>query len=723
MEILDIFVPDRDFHCTLAKCELSDMFNSTEKIHELERIPVGTRPIKDTFIMPAGGAVATRIHTREPAPWLAHCHMEVHREDGMAFVLNVGNYFPPEDDLWLPDDFPKCDTPFLLSHSYEKKHCDCFINEDAVLGLTLFDGPSKYKCSRSYLCMHEQSQVAVLHRDTNLGGFKIASSGSFPGYATSLIVVIIVASITIILTMVLPKFVRPFKPQLVKDPSTMGRRFSLARFSMLSIRKNGSGVKPSFWLQFQGLVFSQMSEYRPGTVNPLRVVEVAGLGILAGILFHDVGNKETATGFAEKTSLLFFSTTLWSQTRMYPAIGNYFEWTRKDVLTFKLKQYDLLPVFFSRIVVVNVCEGFWPYLFVLCAFPLASMFGNVGTVLKIGFFLSLNNISYIALGGVFGTLMPTVSLGMIAATLFAQTTVICAGFFTQLPQYVRWFRYISPIFYTFRGIVKTAYNWNDTFKCNKGQSMFGPNECLLEESVAIDDYKQRGINVATYGDPSSSQTGLEIMMLFVLFGSFQAIMMLYHIMQRYRNTKGDEELESNQTELDDEFDEKITDLGRQSLFLRVDNTVATLRRTMRESTTGNNPGSRSSVYNTESADPPSALLKKRVPTTRFIYNRNSHVSFDDHPAIRERSDHGDDGLSTSSSANLSYGTARTQTIDNTQEDKTGIEEERQLEDGTSFATRTGIGSSILSMNAELKEDSKEEFLAPKKKNDIVYDLA
>jgi len=45
------------------------------------------------------------------------------------------------------------------------------------------------------------------------------------------------------------------------------------------------------------------------------VVEVAGLGILGGILFVDVGKNETATGFGEKTSLLFFSATLWSQTR------------------------------------------------------------------------------------------------------------------------------------------------------------------------------------------------------------------------------------------------------------------------------------------------------------------------------------------------------------------------------------------------------------------------
>ena len=264
MEILEVYVPDREKHCTLAKCELNDLFHDDEKMKELEKIPAGSRPIKDTFIMPAGGAVATRIHTREPAPWLAHCHMEVHREDGMAFVMNVGNYFPPANADWLPDDFPECDTPFLQSHSHEEPHCDCFVDKDAVLGLALFDGDSVFKCSRPYLCMHEQSQVAVLHRNTNLGGFKIRSKDNVPGYVLSIIILAITAVITIIFKVIIPKYVKPFTPELVKEGS-----MKPGRVSIMSIRKHGMEVHPSYWLQFQALVFSQWREYRPGCVNVL----------------------------------------------------------------------------------------------------------------------------------------------------------------------------------------------------------------------------------------------------------------------------------------------------------------------------------------------------------------------------------------------------------------------------------------------------------------------
>lgn len=155
------------------------------------------------------------------------------------------------------------------------------------------------------------------------------------------------------------------------------------------------------------------------------------------------------------------------------------------------------------------------------------MFGDLRKVLKIITFLILNNMSYIAIGGFFGTVMPTINLGMIGATLFAQTTVICAGFFTELPGFIGWFRFVSPIFYAFKGIVKTAYSWNDTYKCAKGHSIVGATECYLEMSPVIDDYKKRGINVATFGDPTSSRVYPEAMIILIIIFSCQMLMISF----------------------------------------------------------------------------------------------------------------------------------------------------------------------------------------------------
>merc|ERR1719343_14946 len=91
-----------------------------------------------------------RIFTGNPALWFAHCHLHAHREDGMAFILNVGNFRASKNSTRL-ENFPKCDTPYLES---KKKYaaCDCFQNKDALLQTGLTEG---FKCSSGQLCYHE----------------------------------------------------------------------------------------------------------------------------------------------------------------------------------------------------------------------------------------------------------------------------------------------------------------------------------------------------------------------------------------------------------------------------------------------------------------------------------------------------------------------------------------------------------------------------------------
>jgi len=89
LEVLDVRRSVRDHDCTLFKCKLNQAFSSESEIRRLHSIPHGRSVIKDTFILPAGGAVATRFShvTGEPGVWLGHCHMNIHREDGMASLL------------------------------------------------------------------------------------------------------------------------------------------------------------------------------------------------------------------------------------------------------------------------------------------------------------------------------------------------------------------------------------------------------------------------------------------------------------------------------------------------------------------------------------------------------------------------------------------------------------------------------------------------------------
>lgn len=190
MEILDQLTVKKSENCDHVKCRLSDAFTSNEEIERLASIPVGTRPLKDTFVLPAGGVVVTRIYTGDPALWLIHCHLESHREDGMALILNVGNYQAPSDGSWLPPDYPKCDSSFL-STLKEFPACECYINEDDVMDSAL---TAEHRCSRDYLCFHDNSpQSNIVVHPYESKGIAIRSRYSVPGWVISLFIVFVIA--------------------------------------------------------------------------------------------------------------------------------------------------------------------------------------------------------------------------------------------------------------------------------------------------------------------------------------------------------------------------------------------------------------------------------------------------------------------------------------------------------------------------------------------------
>ena len=82
-------------------------------------------------------------------------------------------------------------------------------------------------------------------------------------------------------------------------------------------------------------------------------------------------------------------------------------------------------------------------IYVLVCYPFAGVFGSLKIVVQIGLFLLLNNLCYISLGAVLGVYSKRVPQGMIASTIFSQTSLVAAGFYTKLPPALDWIRYIE----------------------------------------------------------------------------------------------------------------------------------------------------------------------------------------------------------------------------------------------------------------------------------------
>ena len=150
---------------------------------------------------------------------------------------------------------------------------------------------------------------------------------------------------------------------------------------------------------------------------------------------------------------------------------------------------------------------------------------HASAVLIIGIFLGLNTICYVALGGALGVSFDFIPMGMSVSTLISQTSLVAAGFYTHLPTPISWIRYASPVFWTYRGVLKSALRWSDTYSCIKGQSDIGSNECYLEFNVVVDAMKRRGIIIASFNDQENGIL-LELLMLCILFMSLQFFIFL-----------------------------------------------------------------------------------------------------------------------------------------------------------------------------------------------------
>jgi len=91
----------------LAVGQHEELVISKEYVEDLDEAGNITRnydtPIlKDTVMMPVGGYVVTKFKADNPGPWLLHCHNELHVEQGMSMVIEVG-----DPDTWPQDPDPK----------------------------------------------------------------------------------------------------------------------------------------------------------------------------------------------------------------------------------------------------------------------------------------------------------------------------------------------------------------------------------------------------------------------------------------------------------------------------------------------------------------------------------------------------------------------------------------------------------------------------------------
>ncbi len=122
-------------------------------------------PLKDTITVPGGGWVVLQLVGDNPGEWLAHCHVDAHHHDGLAWIMREAPEVPRVFEL--PPDFPVCHAPGSrrLDIYHDPPQCDCFFSPDSVMKLT---PENNYKCSADALCRHTQGPLSGVRNLTGV---------------------------------------------------------------------------------------------------------------------------------------------------------------------------------------------------------------------------------------------------------------------------------------------------------------------------------------------------------------------------------------------------------------------------------------------------------------------------------------------------------------------------------------------------------------------------
>ena len=458
--------------------------------------------LKDSVVMPPGGAVVVRLFTNNPGTWFAHCHMDHHKSDGMAFILQEGEL---NTNLSYPNDYPSCNYTGRLQRK-EQISCECYEDADAILNVTPLKGD---KCSSYHLCRHK------LKEKVKRPMYKHGIGSHAPiGVARWIIPALTTTMTFLVYTLLQSRLLRcASSDEEVENVPSEPKSYSFGR-----------------------MFYLELLQAQRECISMVRLVEVIGLALITGALFYNVGEKNSNRNLRETFSLLFFSTTLWTFTRMYPSVVEHNKWRERALTQILQHATPVHHLVTARVISYILVESWWPILYSSIAFPLAHVVGEPMVWFGYAIRLLLNALCYILFGAVAGLGVKEVPIAMIIVTLYGQGSLLCAGFFRTLPSWLQWCRYLSFLFYTYSGIIRSGYRWYESYKCVNGDSRLGPNHCFLTSSASMDDFRIRGIDIAELSEPEVLINAWEDILVNLAYTVFMISMLflIMHVHVRWR---------------------------------------------------------------------------------------------------------------------------------------------------------------------------------------------
>lgn len=197
-----------------------------------------------------------------------------------------------------------------------------------------------------------------------------------------------------------------------------------------------------------------------------RLAQAVFLGLILGLSYADTNDYGVLVQIFNKSGALFFYAVNVFYSSAIQVMSIFSEEKQVFYREYNNGYYYISTYYIGKTFVEIPGQVVGPYLFLIIAYYIVGFSPPFSDYLLMGTLGALGGLC----GGAFGTLLAalfddlTIALSLLPAIIMP-LLLVSGVFVAQLKGWVKWLRYISPIYYTFAGMLDTQFS-NDFLNCD-----------------------------------------------------------------------------------------------------------------------------------------------------------------------------------------------------------------------------------------------------------------
>lgn len=214
------------------------------------------------------------------------------------------------------------------------------------------------------------------------------------------------------------------------------------------------------WLtQFAVLTHRSLKNSRAAIFTPLNIIKSAALGIIAGLLWFQLGQSEKFV--ADRSSYYFFTMTYWVFDSMFTALMS-FPSEREVILKERASaSYYLSAYFFAKTTSETPTRLALPFIYMCISFWMGALSPSFAVFLGSTGCTLMSVLAGESFGLLIGTSVYDMERAMTIMTVAALGLMLLGGFYVEnVPSFVAWAKYLSPFKYSYDASLQLVFDRN-----------------------------------------------------------------------------------------------------------------------------------------------------------------------------------------------------------------------------------------------------------------------